>query len=600
MYLVTLEEKKTGRTLLNYYEKRRIKGKSKAFFVERIGYLDEFEGLYEDPIAHFRAESKRRTQENKITLELSLSERFTAAQLQDGEQALLKSTDRILNYGMLVLSKLYHELDIHYFVNNRRRYTKASFNHNTILQALVYGRILFPDSKLGTWRKRTRLIWDMRFSEDDVYRSLPFFSKHKSALMRHLYQRINEQYERDTTLMYYDVTNYYWESDTEDALRKRGVSKERRKAPIVQMGLLLDSAGIPVTYELFSGNTNDCLTLSPIMGEVSEELDGGSVIYVADKAMMSGENRAEIIINRGGYVFSSSVRGSGTNNATRSWILAEDEYTVTDDGNYMYKSRLQPVSIWVEDRRAGKKKRVTVNEVQVAFWSRKYQERARHERNKAIEKALQYGSPLNSYGANRYFVKEAFDAQSGEILQDVELSRYLDAEKIHADEQLDGFYLLCSNVVGIAKGAVPFTGSARFRKDNLLELNRPVGPQDIIEMYRGLWKIEESFKITKSQLRARPAFVRTEESIEAHFLTCFLALLLLRLLEQRLGGAFPVSQIVTSLREANVIEVDPDVYCSAYCDTVIQKMAKEFSLDITRKNYLKTGLRELAAATKKK
>ena len=599
MYLVTLVEKKTGRTLLNYYEKRRVKGVSKAVFVEYIGYLDEFEDLYDDPIAHFKAEAKRRTQESKITVALSLSERFTTAQLTNGEHATIRSTDRVLNYGMLVLSKLYHELDIHYFINNRRRYTNASFNHNTILQMLLFGRILFPDSKIGTWKKRNRLIGDMSFSADDVYRSLPFFSKHKSALMRHLHQRISEQYERDTTLMYYDVTNYYWESDVEDAWRKRGVSKENRKAPIVQMGLLLDSAGIPVTYELFSGNTNDCLTLSPIMGEVSEELEGGSVIYVADKAMMSGENRAEIIINRGGYVFSSSVRGSGTNDATRAWILDEDGYTVLDDGNYMYKSRLQPVSIWVTDRRAGKRKRVTVNEVQVAFWSRKYQERARHERDKAIEKALQYGSPLNNYGANRYFVKEAFDSTSGESLQDVELGRYLDAEKIHADEQLDGFYLLCSNVVGTVEGAAPFAGSARFRQDNLLELNRPVGPQDIIEMYRGLWKIEESFKITKSQLRARPAFVRTEESIEAHFLTCFLALLLLRLLEQRLGGEFPVSQIVTSLREANLVEVDPDIYCSAYCDTVIQQMAKEFSLDITRKNYLKTGLKELAAATKK-
>ena len=189
MYLVTLVENKTGRTLLNYYEKRRIKGKSKAFFVERIGYLDEFEDIYEDPIAHFKEEAKRRTKESKITLELSLNERFSATQLDRGEQATVKSTDLILNYGMLVLSKLYHELEIDYFVNNRRRYTKASFNHNTILQTLVYGRILFPESKLGTWRKRNRLIGEMSFSEDDMYRSLPFFSKHKSALMRHLHQR---------------------------------------------------------------------------------------------------------------------------------------------------------------------------------------------------------------------------------------------------------------------------------------------------------------------------------------------------------------------------------------------------------------------------
>jgi hypothetical protein len=148
MYLVPLVENKTGRTLLNYYEKRTVDGESKAFFVERIGYLDEFVDLYEDPIAHFRAEAKRRTREAKFILEVSLSERHSFDKSSVAKSKEVKKTDKIINYGMLALSKLYHELGIHYFVDNRRRYTKASFNHNMILQMLVYGRILFPDSKL--------------------------------------------------------------------------------------------------------------------------------------------------------------------------------------------------------------------------------------------------------------------------------------------------------------------------------------------------------------------------------------------------------------------------------------------------------------------
>lgn len=599
MYLVRLVEKKTGRTLLNYYEKRTIKGKTKAYFVERIGYLDEFEDLYEDPIAHFRQEAKKRTKESKITLELSLSERYSFEESSTVKVDNISVNDRVVNYGMLVLSYLYHKLDIHYFINNRRRYTKAAFNHNHIFQLLVYARILFPESKLGTWRKRENLIGEMDFSEDDVYRSLSFFSDHKKALISHLHKKVGELYGRDTTLMYYDVTNYYWETDEEDDLRKRGYCKSNSKHPIVQMGLLMDKEGLPVSYSLFEGNTNDTLTLSPMMGQVYEEFEDSSVIYVADKAMMSGENRAEVIINRGGYVFSQSVRGPSIDSSTRKWLLNQDDYKVLKGGKYKYKSRLQPVSIVITDRSTNKKKRVTINEVQVAYWSHKYQQRSRHNRNRAIENALQYGSVLNNHGANKYFAKEVFDSKSNEKVEKAELSRYLDHTKIALDESLDGYYMICSNVVGLKEGEKPFRGSSRFGDDNLLQLNKSVDALDLVEMYRGLWKIEESFKITKSQLRARPAYVRKEDSVEAHFLTCFVALLILRLLEKLLGNTVGVSQIVNSLRQANLVEISPDLFSSSYCDTVIQKMAKTFKLDLTRKNYMKLALRELVAATKK-
>lgn len=599
MYLVPLVEKKTGRTLLNYYEKQRVDGEYKAVFVERIGYLDEFADLYEDPIAHFRQEAKGRRSEAKTTVEISFCERFGDDEL-GGDPGEPGKADRTLNYGMLALSKLYHQLDIHSFVNNRRRYTKASFNHNHILQMLVYGRILFPSSKFNTWRNRGRLIGPMDFSEDDVYRSLPFFTGHRTALLQHLHKKVGGLYGRDTTLMYYDVTNYYWESDEEDGLRRRGVSKEWRKTPIIQMGLLMDSEGLPVTYGLFAGNTNDSLTLSPMMGEVGEELgQDASVVYVADKGMMSGENRAEVIIGRNGYVFSNSIRGTKTTRATRKWMLDPAGYVPSADGQSRHKSRVWPTWITVEDRSTGRPAKVKINERQVSFWSYKYQQRARHERNRAIEKAIERGSVFNSHGANRYFAKEAYDPKSGEILADVKVGRYLDEELIRAEEEMDGYYLICTNVVGTEAGDPPIKGTSRFRSDNMLQLDRPVTDLDVIDIYRGLWKIEETFKITKSQLRARPVFVRKEEHIEAHFLTCFIALLLLRLLEKNVQEEIPASQIVESLRKAQLVEISPGIYSSAYCDAVIKRIGKALVLDLWRKNYSKGGLRELAAATKR-
>src|SRR5690554_4321353 len=206
MYLVQLLEQSTGRMLLNYYEKQKVEGKYKSVFVERIGYLDEFTDLYEDPIAHFKEEAKGRTARAKATVEISFRERFTDDELSSGPGGT-DGADRTINYGMLALSKIYHQLGIHSFVNDRRRYTKASFNHNHILQMLVYGRILFPGSKFNTWKNRGQLIGAMDFSEDDVYRSLPFFTKHRAALLQLLHRKVGEHYGRDTTLMYYDVTN---------------------------------------------------------------------------------------------------------------------------------------------------------------------------------------------------------------------------------------------------------------------------------------------------------------------------------------------------------------------------------------------------------
>ncbi len=259
-----------------------------------------------DPIAHFKEEAKRRSVRQKLTIEAFLDEhhRFDTPYMKGNpESRQVKALG--LSLGMLPLSQIYHELEIGYFWDNRRRYTKAKYNHNTIFQALVFGRILFPGSKLSTWRSRQRLLSNMDFTDDDVYRSLPFFASHKTALQKHLHQKVSKLYGRDTSLLYYDVTNYYWETDNEDERRKRGVSKEHRPEPIIQMGLLMDSNDLPISYGLFSGNTNDSLTLSPMMGEVDETLKIQGVIYIADSGVISGDNRVEILVNKGGYIFSN-------------------------------------------------------------------------------------------------------------------------------------------------------------------------------------------------------------------------------------------------------------------------------------------------------
>lgn len=603
MHLIKLPEKKTGRILLLFGESKRINGKNTNRTVERIGYLDEFTDLYADPIAHFKQVAKERTVESKVKLELSLSEHFSFEHEYHKQfdcrdaTASFSSSELSVWYGMLPLSRIYHELELDYFLNNRRRYTKASYNHNAIFQMLVYGRILFPDSKLGTWQDRNKLLGNMEFTDDDVYRSLGFFAKHKGAMVRHLHKKVGQLYGRDTSLMFYDVTNYYWEVDTEDDMRKRGCSKEHRPEPIVQMGLLMDSNALPVTYGLFSGNTNDCLTLSPMMGEVCEDLRAQGVVYIADKGMMSGDNRAEILINKGGYVFSSSVRGA--NKETQQFVTDESGFIGNADGTYQYKSRIVPVEVSVTDLSTGRKQKVTINERQIVFWSKKYQDRTRYEREKALQKAAAYGSCENNHGGNKYFKKVVVNKIDGEVIEHKDYVRILDEDLLSKDEALDGYYLICTNVVGLGQHEHSFTKRSRFLDDNMFQLNRVVTDQDIIEMYRGLWRIEESFRITKSWLKARPVFVHTEASIEAHFLTCFVGLLLLRILELKTERSIEVNRMVESLRKAQLVYASPDVLISSYCDNILARIGSTLDLDMTKMRYTVTELDKLLAKTRK-
>ncbi|AEC01477.1 IS1634 family transposase [Parasphaerochaeta coccoides] len=600
MFIKIVPENKSGRKRLAYYSGHRKNGTVKHSLVQWLGYLDELQALYDDPVSHFKAEARRLTQEEKerqVSLSVSTAEHFHFAPGEgtDCTDPEVRA-DRILSYGVLPLLKLYHELEIDYFWNNRRRYTKALFNHNSIFRLLVCSRILAPDSKLGTWQARQRLAGDVAFSADDVYRSLAFFSRHKDALIDHLGRMVERQYGRDTGLLYYDVTNYYWEVDAEDELRRRGVSKEHRPDPIVQMGLFMDADGIPLSYGLFPGNTTDVATFRPLQ-------QTGRTIYVADRGMMSGMNVASILLRHSGYVISSSVRTCTAE--LQAFILKQEGYVHgAADGDFRYKSRLTPVERWVTDSATGGKRKVTVNERQVVFFSRAYQQKARHERMKSIEKAQQaagggQNTVLNNHAGRRFLKKSIFDGASGERVEAPEFSVSLDTELLQREEALDGYYLICTNVVGTEEGEPPFAGRARFRRDNLFELNRPVDDVDIIDMYRGLWRIEECFRITKTHLEARPVYVRTRDSIEAHFLTCFVSLLLLRLLEKRTGGTMAVGRMVDSLRQALLGDIEGQCFMNLYCDPVIQDIGAALDIDMSRKYYAKADVRALFAAVKK-
>lgn len=583
-------------------------GKSKQRTIKALGYLSDLKKLYDDPIAHFSSLAQQwstQKQEQQAPVSLSFDPK---ARLTPKDPT--SSTSNRKNLGAAAISSIYHQLELDYFINNRRRYTKAGFNHNSILKLLTYERILYPGSKRANWLAKDRYFEKMDFSLDDVYRSLPFFNKHRSALLSHLNEKITQLYGRDTSMLFYDVTNYYFEIDHEDDLRKKGFSKENRPDPIIQMGLFMDQKGIPVTYDLFAGNTTDCKTMRPVMQTTTEQFGMKDIIFVADMGMMTGDNKGQIILDHNGYIISYSIRKA--TQEFKDWVIRQDDYLIDEDEKthkkLKYKERLIPKTIafspYTEGEESAPKRNITVNERQIVFYSEKYAKKARESRKKAIAKAMEMikdsgkRGKLHSQGFRKYISEVCFD-EDGRIKEDFFSELLFDEQKLAEEERYDGYYAITTNVHGLMKHQRPFKGHSRWEDGNFLVLNREVTAIDIIKMYRGLWEIEETFKITKSVLNSRPVYLSKTEHIEAHFLTCFIALTIMKLLDHKLEGEYYPGKIAESLRKASGSYFERGYYIFNHYDEILEKLEDVLGIEFSRK-YLKQGeIRSMIGKTKK-
>lgn len=560
------DKRPNGRIYLSIVKGFRdpITKKNKQRAVKSIGFLDEFEDIYEDPIEHFKNLAKEMTEEEKLNnapLEFS----FDRSESVKNNEVLRK------NFGFVVLSYIYHKLNIGYFLDNKQQSLNIDFSLNKILQALSFLRVMEPCSKKKSTELLEKYFMDSDFSIDDVYRSLDYFAKYKKDLILHIHEYIRCEYGRNLDNVFYDVTNYYFESD-EDNFRIKGVSKEHRPNPIVQMGLLMDDEGIPISFKLFEGNTNDCNTLMPVLDELKKDFNLGRVIVVADKGMNTGENIAYNVIHKNGYIYSKSVRGSSKE--VKDYVLNANDYK--DMGyEYKFKSRVVNTNIWITNAK-GKKVQVEIKQKQVVFYSEKYARKARKDRQKVLDKAnklikLKKGS-LNK-GAYKYIKDEYLDKETGEILEKGDYL-YIDEDRIAEEEKYDGYYLIVSS-----------------------ELNMP--DREIIERYKELWKIEESFKITKSQLKSRPVYVRKKGHIEAHFFICFLALILIRLLEKETNYEFSISELINSIKNLSVTYLDENYYMLDYVDDVSKSFSNILNTDITKRFWKQSDIKNLIANSKK-
>jgi hypothetical protein len=581
MYLKKTYRKQSGRTYLVIAQKYRDPKTniSTDRTIKSLGYLDELEKEYADPIAHFKEVARKMTAEEKSQKKLTLALNM--------DEKLAPDTDNRKNFGYAAILKIYHELGLDVFFKNKSRPEGFKYNTNAIMMLLVISRLLSPGSKKKAFAEKERYFERFNFSLADVYRSLSHFSKIATELQRYLNTQISATYGRNTKTIYYDVTNYYFEIDGADELRKFGLSKEKRQDPIVQMGLAMDADGIPLHYELFPGNTVDKETFRPVIGEVRRNYDTGRIIVVADMGIITGDNifylqGKEKGRNFNGYVFSFSVRG-GTK-AFKEFVLSDEDYVDQDgqpageNANFKLKSRVIARDINVTLLN-GKKARKTVYEKQVVFWGRKYALKARAEREEVLKKAHdltanpQKYNKATSYGAAKYVKNLKFDGKTGEVLTVKEHPIFDDA-KVAEEEKYDGYYAIVTSELDMSA-------------------------TEVIETYRGLWQIEETFRVTKGVLEARPVYVSLQDHINAHFLTCFIALTIIRIMQKKTGRLYSAEKIVECLNRISCSNEHENIYLFDYRSEVSDAIGDALDLDFNTKRLRLGDIKKVLARAKK-
>lgn len=582
--------------LLTFTIGYRENGKVKHKNIETIGYLDDLKKIYKDPISHFKEIAKQHS--NSEINELVI---------KNLKSKTIDDNSHQKNLGYVILKKIYNELNISSVLNKKQSSLNIKYSLDEIMKLLVFSRILYPASKNETYNNKDTFFEKFDFSLKDLYRSLDYFELLKDDIIKSIWESTKKTYKRDTSITYYDTTNYYFEISYNDedlidengnilekGIRKKGPSKEHRKTPIIGMGLLMDKNGIPLSYDLFPGNESEKLMMRPTLKKTKNKFEINRTIIVADRGQNTSDNTIFIAgknddehTNHDGYVYGQSIIGA--DKEFKTWALEQSEflndYIYDDEGKlvtykeaikdengnilkyenkpviFKHKSRVYAKNVQI--KKDGKRKiTYQIYQKQMVYYSKKYADRQKHEREIAIKKAQDLISnpgkytQATSYGCTKYINNIRFNEETGEIPTGLDLS--LKLEKIKEEEKYDGYYSIVTS------------------EKNLTD-------KEIRDIYKGLWKIEESFKITKSDLETRPIFVWTKEHIEAHFLTCFISLVILRLIEFKTNKKYSASSIITSLKSYNSNNLEHDIYIQNFTNEIIKELSNVYNIDLSRK-----------------
>lgn len=445
---------------------------------------------------------------------------------------IAKDKQLSFNGGYLFLQKIYHDLKLHDICKEISKRYKFTFNLDSILSRLLYGRIIFPSSKLATYDLSSRFIEQPDFDIQHVYRALDVISKETDFIQSELYKNSLKLSKRNTGVLYYDCTNYFFEIEEESGLREYGHSKDHKPNPIVQMGLFMDGDGIPLAFDIHSGKTNEQKTLKPLEKRILSDYKLSRFVVCTDAGLSSVENRKFNDMGNRAFITTQSVKM--LKDHLKGWALDPRGWMYGDDGKAYDISKLDEekdyLKIFFKERwfnENGLEQRMIVT------YSLKYRNYKMQIRENQVQRAADVieknPAKLKKSSSNDYkrFIEKINVTTDGEVAEKELLS--IDKTLVTKEAMYDGFYAVCTN------------------------LEDEVG--DIIRVNQRRWEIEECFRIMKSEFKSRPVYLSRDERIKAHFTTCFLSLVVYRYLEKALGSKFTTCEIIKGLRDMNFYEV---------------------------------------------
>ncbi len=452
-----------------------------------------------------------------------------------------KDVQRSFNAGYLFLQDIYYKLGLHNICKDITKKYKFTFDLNSILSRLIYSRVIYPASKLATTELSKRFIEQPNFQIQHVYRALEIISKEADFIQSELYKNSLKISKRNTGILYYDCTNFFFEIEEEDGLKQYGVSKEHRPNPIVQMGLFMDGDGIPLAFNINKGNTNEQVTLKPLEEQILSDFELSKFIVCTDAGLASNDNRKFNNVQERAFITTQSIKK--LKKYLKEWALDPNGWSLSNDLKEYNINKLNEEKDF--DKVFYKERWINENDLEqklVVTFSLKYKNYQRTIRENQVNRAEKVISSnpdkLKKTNPNDYkrFIEKVNCTSEGEIADKQILS--IDKELIAKEEIFDGFYAVCTNLDDDA--------------------------DEIIKANKRRWEIEESFRIMKNEFKARPVYLSRDDRIEAHFTTCFIALMIFRLLEKKLDEKYTCNEIIKTLKDMNLYEAVGNGYIPTY------------------------------------
>lgn len=517
------------------------KGKHSSEIIEKLGTYSELSTKLngKDPIAWAKSyivelNEKEKAGKRDVNITFSPVKRIE------------KHTQVLFNGGYLFLQYIYYALGLDLISKRISEKHKFTFDLNSILSNLLYARILFPGSKLATTQLVKKFLEPPSFDLQHVYRALGIIATESDLIQSELYKNSLLIAERNTRILYYDCTNYFFEIEQESGLKQYGISKEHRPNPIVQMGLFMDGDGIPLAFNISKGNTNEQITLTPLEQKLLKDFELSKLIVCTDAGLASTTNRKFNDKKNRAFITTQSIKK--LKKPLQEWALSKTgwhkpgaegtfDISILDTDEAMaeaYKNTIFYKERWISENELEQRLLVTYS-----LKYKNYQREIRHDQiNRATKLVQKNPKKIGKPNQNDYkrFVTKKSITPDGEIASKNLYN--IDFDRIVKEEMFDGYYGICTNLEDDA--------------------------QSIININHQRWEIEESFRIMKTEFRARPVYLSRDDRIFAHFTTCFLALTLYRFLENTLENRFTCHKIIQGLRDLNFYKLKNEGYIPAY------------------------------------